>query len=207
MLKRLYELGYLDLSKVILDNYKDIDINPTEAVILIKMLELDKSCEPILTSSIARKTGMTTVDIQNSLVVLMEKNLYEIYLEYDKGIGQEKYNFNQLFRILEEIFKQKITPEVDATDMKVVMDLIEGELKRNVTPIELEMIRSWLDTDKFTVLDVKNALVEVVSSGKVNIKSINRSLQKERNKSLGETPKLKDTERNGLLQLFNTMKS
>lgn len=207
MLKKMYELGYLDLDKVILDTYKDIGIKPTDAIILIKMLELDRLNEPILTSSIARKTGLCISDVQDSLVNLMNKKIYEIYLDYSKGVGEEKYNFNQLFRILEETFKDNIGFEKDSTVMKRVMDLVEGELKRNVTPIELDMIRSWLDDDKFNEDDIRRALLEVVSSGRVNIKSINRSLQKERSKCLGEAPKLKDDERSGLLKLFNEMKN
>jgi len=203
----MYELNYLDLDKIILDNYKDIGIHPIDAIILIKMLELDKLNEPILTSSIARKTGLCIAEVQDSLVNLMNKQIYEIYLDYSKGVGEEKYNFNQLFRILEENFKDSVTVDKDATVTKKVMDLVESELKRSVTPIELDMIRSWVDEDKFSEDDVRRALLEVVTTGRVNIKSINRSLQRERSKCLGETPKLKDSERSGLLKLFNEMKS
>lgn len=176
MLQKMYELGYLDFRRLILDHYMEFGISSLDAVILIKLLELYLEKRNIKTNDLVSQTGLNSSVVQESLNNLMNASFYEIYIEYKNGIGDEVYSFAPFFEKIRSFYSQEDKRDVSTNEMSEIIMLIEQELKRPLTPLELNIVSEWLNKDVYDYMDIKTALVECVKINRVTFKNIDKHL-------------------------------
>lgn len=203
MIEKIYNLGYLKTEKILLDNYLALDMTLLEANITLIMLELTASNKPVLVSDLIKKTGLESNEVQNILSHLIEKQICDLYIDYEHGLGEEKYSFSGLFMKFEEYFRSFNNTCDNTNVIKRVIDLLEGELKRTLTALELEAVSSWLNNEGYTYDDIKSAVLkQTFSAGRFSIKNVNRYLVGMKEEKFSNNGTVDDSADGDLLRKF-----
>lgn len=179
MLKELYEKGYINYNDIILDNYKALGISEKDALVLIKILKLYEKKKNIKTSEIVQLTTLSLEEVQESLNHLLDLEYYDIYMNLINGKGEEFYNMHPFFMKLERFFSTTEEASMDKTEIENVINLLEQKLCRNVTPMEMHAINSWIFDDKYSPESIGRAINNLALEGKLTFKNIERKLLNE----------------------------
>lgn len=205
MLEELYEQGYLNYQALILNNYKKIEINEVDAIILIKILDLYKTTKKIRVNKLSQETGISKKTIEDSLNNLITKNLYGINLVLnDNGLSEEKISLDPLFDKLEGIFKGEEIVKVEE-GLKKIVALYEGEIQRPVTPQEYAVLEDFIIKDGFSTEDVEKAIKAIVKMGRVNLSTLEHELFSAKRESLSPKKNVNPDTANALKKIKNLL--
>lgn len=186
MLKFLIQKGYVNVNKLLLENYHNFGLNEQEVVILLKLFEMLKNNQvTISVSSLAKKTSMSLNECSNVLNGLFNRGLVNLDLEMTKqGKTKESFNLDECMNYIQNYFinEMKATEVKDnETEIKQIIDILEETLKRPLTPLELQYAVEW--NGRGEGLDsIKKALALATSASKLNIKYIDSCLAAIKNK-------------------------
>ena len=186
MIKRLYELGYFEYQKFILENSKKLSLSCEEAMVLIRILDKFKGNKRIDINDMSENLNMTIDKIQNTLSSLIEKGIYEIFITYDCGLGEETITLDGFFNKCEAIIDNKI--EISHDDMFLITKLISSKVNRILTSQELDIISSLVTEDKYNINDFESAISKLQKGNKVvTIKGIAQALSKKEKPAVDDT--------------------
>lgn len=180
MLKYLIQKGYVNVNKLLLENYPSFGLNELEFVILLKLFEMLKHNQvTISVSSLAKKTSLSLNECSNVLNGLFNRGLVSLDLETTKqGKTKESFNLDECIKFIENYFlNEKKSNEVSENqdEIKQIIDLIEQTFKRQLTPLELQVVVEWSQKGE-TLQAIKQALALAVGAGKLNIKYVDSCL-------------------------------
>ena len=154
----------ITIPKLLLKNYKKLNINESELVILI-----------FLINSYEYNPKVIADDMDIKLPVLLEmiselesKGILKIELKNINGINTEVCNLDNLYEKLSLLVIKKEDTNVD----KSIYDVFETELGRTLSPIEYELVSDWLNDNTEEIL--KLALKEATYNGVSNFRYIDR---------------------------------
>lgn len=157
MIKELFEMGYLNMEKIILSEAKNLDISPLETVVLIEIMNSYKRNRRIDKSVIMINLRLTVHEIDEILNNLLEKSLYEIYISYEGNKGEEYVSLDNLFKKIESSI---ITPSILRIDSEIeeVIQLLQIKMNKILSANELEYVKEWVFQSGYT----KNRMVDVI---------------------------------------------
>ncbi len=177
LLKWLEE-GDTVVSNVLLQNYKRVGLTDSEFVFILQIKAyIDKNTPFPNLSLIAEFMGVSEKEVFSLLHILLQKKVILMETKNDKsGKVEDTYSlqplYQRLFQLLERD-KQKAVPEKQAVD---IMTMFEQEFGRNLSPIEMQTIASWMDTDHYPIDLIEAALREAVLNQAYSLKYIDRIL-------------------------------
>ena len=124
---------------------------------------------------ITEEIGMDKYQVMQLLNDLSEKNLLEVKVENNKYGKKEEYIYldllyNKLFSLLLEASHEKII-----TIDNNIFSLFEQELGRTLSPMEVEIIKEWIQAGISQEL-IKEALKEAIYNNVRNLKYVDRIL-------------------------------
>ena len=94
MLKYLIQKGYVNVSKMLLENYPALGLSEQELIIILKLFEMLKNNQVMISvNALSKKTSMSFNECSNVLNGLFNRGLISINLEYNKQ-GKAKESFN-----------------------------------------------------------------------------------------------------------------
>lgn len=189
--KKLIEDGVLDFDKLVFRQYKTIGLSEIEAFILIELCHQKQQGNTFLSSTrIGKNVTIPKEQLLAILDSLMKKDLLTIQIRKSKS-GKETEVFlldNALERILEayeaELCNDIINlPKKFTSSADEIVDLIENQFQKQLTPLEIEIIQKWLDEDHFELLDIKKALLDAIKANKLSLSYVDSILVKRRAKA------------------------
>lgn len=164
----------ITIPKLLLKNYKKLNINDSELVILI-----------FLINSYEYNPKVVADDMDIKLPVLLEmisglesKGILKIELKNINGINTEVCNLDNLYEKLSLLVIKKEDTSVD----KSIYDVFETELGRTLSPIEYELVSDWLNDNTEEIL--KLALKEATYNGVSNFRYIDRIIHEWKKKGI-----------------------
>lgn len=180
MLKHLIQKGYVNVNKLLLENYHNFGLNELEFVILLKLFEMLKNNQATISvSALAKKTSMSLNECSNVLNGLFNRGLVTLDLETTKqGKTKESFNLDECIKFIENHFLNEMkSKEINENSdgIKDIIVLIEQTFKRPLTPLELQVIVEWSQKGE-TLEDIQKALALAVGAGKLSIKYIDSCL-------------------------------
>lgn len=186
MLKYLIQKGYVNVNKLLLENYPSFGLNELELVVLLKLFEMLKNNQvTISVAALAKKTSLSLNECSNVLNGLFNRGLVTIDLENTKqGKTKESFNLNECIKFIEGYFLNEIkVQELNENEdfIKQITNLIEQTFKRGLTPLELQIIIEWVQTGE-TLENIQKALAMTVSAGKTSLKYVDSCLAAIKNK-------------------------
>ena len=164
----------ITIPKLLLKNYKKLNINDSELIILI-----------FLINSYEYNPKVIADDMDIKLPVLLEmiselesKGILKIELKNINGINTEVCNLDNLYEKLSLLVIKKEDTNVD----KSIYDVFETELGRTLSPIEYELVSDWLNDNTEEIL--KLALKEATYNGVSNFRYIDRIIHEWKKKGI-----------------------
>ena len=180
----------LDFEYLLLEFYKTLNIQEREVVIILMIEHLLKQGNDFITSDLlALKMKYDIKEIDASLSILFTKG----YLEYKEVNNELHTSLDSLKKTLFKTFEKTIFTEEEISKneiieekRKIIFDAFITSFNRNLSPIEISRIDSWIeqDVDQTIILD---ALKDASNREKLSVMYIDRLI----------VNKLKEEDRDG----------
>lgn len=160
--------NYITIPKVLLNKYKNLKITDSELIILIYLLnEKDLTFNPKL---IASDLNFELVDVMNAVESLSQKDLLKIELQKQNNLRCEVISLDSLYNKLSfEIMSDNVEKQT------TLYDQFEHEFGRTLSPMEYQIIGSWLDSG-FSEELIIAGLKEAVYNGVFKLNYIDKIL-------------------------------
>lgn len=183
------EQGNVSIPKLFFQYYKALKISDDEALLLLHLLAFHSEQNDFPTpGDLVERINFSENEISLKLQRLMQKGFIEITQGIDgNGIVYEKYSVYPLWeRILDYIEASSLQHELEAekNEEGEIFTIFEQEFGRLLSPMEIETISMWLDTDRHSPAIIKAALKEAVLAGKISLRYIDRILFEWKKKNL-----------------------
>lgn len=210
MLKHLIQKGYVNVNKLLLENYHHFGLNELEFVILLKLFEMLKNNQATISvSQLAKRTSMSLNDCSNVLNGLFNRGLVTLDLETTKqGKTKESFNLDECIKFFENYFLNEIkSREINDNqdEIKQIIDLLEESFKRQLTPLELQVIVEWIQRGE-SFQNIKQALALALGANKLNIKYIDSCLAAIKSKQTEEEVILDEAQSKILNDFYRKLK-
>ena len=180
----------LDFEYLLLEFYKTLNIQEREVVIILMIEHILKQGNDFITSDLlALKMKYDIKEIDASLSILFTKG----YLEYKEVNNELHTSLDSLKKSLFKTFEKTIFTEEEISKneiieekRKIIFDAFMSSFNRNLSPIEISRIDSWIeqDVDQTIILD---ALKDASNREKLSVMYIDRLI----------VNKLKEEDRDG----------
>ena len=133
MLKHLIQKGYVNVNKLLLENYHHFGLNELEFVVLLKLFEMLKNNQvTISVSQLAKRTSMSLNECSNVLNGLFNRGLVTIDLEVTKqGKTKESFNLDECIKFIENYFLNEMkSKEIDDNqeEIKQITSILVNKL-------------------------------------------------------------------------------
>lgn len=173
--------GNLTIPVVLFSEYRNLNLNEYELVLLINILSfIEKGNEFPTPEELSSRMTVSVLECNEMLRRLVQRGYIEIIDECsNEGIRYERYSLNPLWEKLVDQFLMNnnhsngMKKEADETDLYTCF---EREFGRPLSPFECETLAMWMDDDHHDPIIIKAALREAVMSGKLNFRYIDRIL-------------------------------
>lgn len=184
-LENYFEMGSINVSGALLSNMKQLNLNSDELVVVLELKYFRSMGNKFPTpDELSEKTGINVDKMYEILHQLVLKKI--IYIDNDSS-SDDKYSFKPLIAKLNQILENQVTQKIDVSssvsvkedNVKQRQDIfneISKEFGRMLSPIELETISEWFDSDKYSPNLVSLALKEAVLNQVYNLKYMDRIL-------------------------------
>lgn len=183
MLNKLFEEGYLNFERIILDNYKNLNISINDSHILIEFaksyLKYDGN---VYEDKLANKLNLDTNEVSNVIARFLELNILDCNYVINKGIGQTHYSLNPLFNKLETLLSSR-NKTIDNT--AEIISFLESKLLRTLSSSEMDKVLMWKE-DNIGIEEVNKA-IEKLNSANMNVTILRLE------KTLYQAPKKSDS--------------
>lgn len=189
MIKKLYECGCFNFQKFILEHTKPLALNSDEAVILIKILEGWTKEKTLSSEALVADLSMTKAKADKALASLLERGFYEIYINYDQGIGQEYISLDGFFQKVSAILDANLPDFKD--ELYSINQYLTKQMNRILTAKELEILTSMVVEDRYTSDDIQKACEYLKGKGKLlSMRSLAQALAVKEEPAVRTSPKV-----------------
>lgn len=189
MLKKLYEAGCFNFQKFILDNTKSLSLNSDETMVLIKILEGYFQSKTLSSEALVLSLSLSKAKVDKALASLLERNFYEIYINYDNGVGQEYISIDGFFKKVEAVLGNHSVNIED--EMFSINQYLTKQMNRILTSKELEILTSLIEEDRYRLSDFEKSCEFLKSKGKIiTLKNIAQALVVKEEPKQASAPKV-----------------
>lgn len=173
--------GTTTVSNLLFQYYKKVGMTEQEFILYLQLLQyqqqgiyfpsMDKISQCM---EISIDTSFNLVQqLINKSVISMETKINEI------GKTEDRYDLTPIFSKLEQVIEkeQVVKNEQVEEDKRVkLFNQFEQEFGRSLSPIELETIQQWLESDKYSIELIELALREAILNQAYSLKYMDRIL-------------------------------
>ncbi len=186
-MNRYYDLlknNFLDFNRILLDKYHQLQLNELDVVILMKLNSyLIQGEKSVSFDQLVSTMTATEEECSNRIIDLVNKEI--ISMELSKETGKETYSLDELYRKLSFIIDgddEKIDKQEQKQWIKTTINDLERELKKILTPLEIQMVNKWYIDYHYQYEEVCEALLETLRIKNRGMNFMDRYLYKQHNK-------------------------
>ena len=175
-------LEQIDYRYILVDNYKSLGLNEYDLAVILTIDNILKKDKILITAELLTlKMNLSTKDIDTLLVSLTSRG----FLEYVSFGNSLVTSLQPTYDKILNLFKSDVVRMVDDSLNRTVQEgmnnlylVIQKEIGRTLSPIEIEKVREWI------AQDVKeNVVVDCIREckakyKKVTINQINKAIEK-----------------------------
>ncbi len=186
LMEQLRNDNHYTIPKYVLTYAKDLNLDMNSLLLLIYLI--NNSNNPIFDyKGIAKNINLNEEEFYNSITSLKEKKILSIEMvKNEAGILEERINIDSFYDIIFSKMLEDKGPDEDNSDL---FDSFEKEFGRTLSPMEYEIINSWVESkiDKGLII---SALKEAVFNGVNNLRYIDKILYEWNKKGIKRTDDL-----------------
>ncbi|MEI3529697.1 MAG: DnaD domain protein [Bacilli bacterium] len=178
MLEKVEDLlksGNYIIPKLLINNFRDINLSAQQTLLLIYLINNDKLFNP---KKISEDLSWSLNEILEEINDLTSKGLLTIDLVKNNNIHEEYINLDSFYSKLAFLV---VNDKPKTVDNKNLFDSFEEEFGRTLSPMEYEIINSWKDSG-FSDELIFCALKEAIFNGVSNLRYIDKILYEWRKK-------------------------
>ncbi len=181
MIKKLFENGYFDYHKFILDNTKTLSLTSTQAIVLMRIIDDTKYNKDFDQLRIKNGLNIRRDQFEAAIQALIEMKLIEIYLSEENGISLERISLDGFFESVDGILNNSYKTNTE-DELHSIIVIAEENLGRVLFSNELEMLTSLVTEDRYSKGDFINAFNSLNEKNKsITLRSLTQELSKQRN--------------------------
>ena len=139
-------------------------------------------------------------EISDCLAKLIESK----FIDIEEVDGEVTYSLDLTYQRLANVLdseSDKEDEDKNASDFKKITNIIEKEFNKLVSPLELQLIKSWIYEDKYDFSLINECILEAVKRQRRTVKAVNELLRSKKQKQQAKNNK-QDTD---LTNLFNNV--
>ncbi|AQP97919.1 MULTISPECIES: DNA replication protein DnaD [Bacillus] len=177
----MQELGISSIPNLLLTHYRQLELNETELILLLKIkMHLEKGSYFPTPFELQSGMSISAEECTSCLRMFIQKGfLFIEECEDHNGIKFEKYSLQPLWAKLYDYMQHSQNETQERTsekEQKSLYTIFEEEFGRPLSPLECETLAIWQDQDQHDAILIKHALKEAVLSGKLSFRYIDRIL-------------------------------
>lgn len=165
------------MPKLLLCNYKNMNITDEELIIIIYLL--NSSNNFYNPKDISDNLKIDMGNVLNDVSELVEKGIINLSMETIDNRRVEVIDLEPLYQKLAFLIVNEEEKKEDST----IYSVIESEFGRTLSPLEYDLISIWLDSDYSEEL-IKEALKEAIYNNVTSLKYIDKILEEWRKKGI-----------------------
>ena len=169
----VFKDGNIVIPVYFLKNYKELNLNCEEFIFMMYLYNLGNKFlfDP---NKFSNELNINIKDVMNYISILTDKGLIKVeVLKNDKDIMEEVVILDDFYQKITYLTIDRVN-NTGSNDSNI-FELIEKEFGRTLSPIELEIIKAWLDNNTSEEL-IKEALKEATFNGVSNLRYIDKIL-------------------------------
>ena len=141
----LIKNNIIPFDRLLIEKYYVLDLDEIDAIILIRLNDLYRRGERLFSvRSIAASMKVAETELGKRIVDLVKRGF--IALELSGKDAKEVFNLDETYRRLAYLLEDSEAKANDAEineQIKYTVRLLESELKKTLSPIELEIVARW----------------------------------------------------------------
>ena len=191
--------GSICIPKIFLTNYKNLEIDDKEFIVLMYLMNYNGGFNP---KYIGSELDISFKDILEIINTLCEKGIIEIEIRDIRGMKEEYICLNKLY---EKLAFLVLNQEKEDSKPNNLFSIFEKEFGRTLSPIEYELINAWKE-NHFSEELILAALKEAVFNGVSNLRYIDKILyewNRKGIKNVSELQKQKESKPKKELDVFH----
>ena len=186
VIKKLIEEEIIVFDKLMLKNYKAIGISEIEAFILIELFNQKIKGETYISpKKLVKKLTIKEEKLLQVLEGLIVKKYVTIRLVKEKDNKEtEDFSLDNTYNKLIDVYKNSIKHEIiDSnkefkTPEESIVDLLENQFQKQLKPLEIELIQKWIYEDKYSVDEIKRAILDALRANRSTLSYVDNVLLK-----------------------------
>ena len=172
---KVFSDGNISIPIYFIKNYKKFNLGLDEFLFLMYLYNLGDNVlfNP---GEFSDKLNVNLTEIMNYVGSLTDKGLIRVeVIKNDKGYMEEMIILDDFYNKLSLFIMDDVNESKSDSSKSDVFEIIEKEFGRTLSPIEIEIIRTWLDNN-FSEDLIKEALKEATFNGVSNLRYIDKIL-------------------------------
>lgn len=172
---KVFSDGNISIPIYFIKNYKKFNLELDEFLFLMYLYNLGDNVlfNP---GEFSEKLNIDLTNIMNYVGSLTDKGLIRVeVVKNDKGYMEEMIILDDFYNKLSLVIMDDVNESKSDSSNSDVFEIIEKEFGRTLSPIEIEIIKTWLDNN-FSEDLIKEALKEATFNGVSNLRYIDKIL-------------------------------
>lgn len=188
---KLINSHMISFKEALVKNFKKIDLNEIEAMVIILLYEQKKINNTLSIESLLEQVTLSEYDLSSMIVNLVERGYIELVIEDN----MEEHFFltptiDKLGEVLEQNDKKTHSNDIE---LSKTVNFIESVFQKQMTLNDLKIIDRWLE-EGFSFEEITSTVLECVRLKKTNVKYVDAVLisRKKHEKSTNVDPELQE---------------
>lgn len=188
---KLINSHMISFKEALVKNFKKIDLNEIEAMVIILLYEQKKINNTLSIESLLEQVTLSEYDLSSMIVNLVERGYIELVIEDN----MEEHFFltptiDKLGEVLEQNDKKTHSNDIE---LSKTVNFIESVFQKQMTLNDLKIIDRWLEED-FSFEEITSTVLECVRLKKTNVKYVDAVLisRKKHEKATNVDPELQE---------------
>ena len=177
----LIKNNIIPFDRLLIEKYYVLDLDEIDAIILIRLNDLYRRGERLFSvRSIAASMKVAETELGKRIVDLVKRGF--IALELSGKDAKEIFSLDETYRRLAYLLEDSEAKANDAEineKIKYAVRLLESELKKTLSPIELEIVSRWYIEKKYDHRKIEEAILKSLKNKYRSVNYIDRLLAKE----------------------------
>lgn len=195
----------IQFDKLIIEKYSKLNLDEVDTIILIRLNDLLKRGKRLLSvEEIAPSMKISEAELGRRIVDLVTKGF--ITLELSSIDAKEVYSLDETYKRLAFLLEGEAQLKNDSivnTKIKETVNLLESELKKMLSPLELEMVSRWYIEYSYSDDEIHEAILKALKYKNRGVNFIDRSLSSLRKQNLEKKEPASLNSGENIQDLFN----
>lgn len=190
---KLIKSKTISFNEVLIKNYVKLNLNETEAMILMILYNLQDDGNSYLSiKQLVNKVTLSEETLSDYVMLLVQKGMIEILIDED---GAETFNLDQTIDKLGMLLNNNKTDDYDKRIIaNEIISFTEKIFVKPLTPSDLMVINEWVSSE-YEMEDIKRAILETTKINKQSLRYADAILVSKKNAkrtACEQDPKIKE---------------